>query len=125
MSTSNTPTVGVFWVQGLEGAKGYQVNVPNAEVYLRDAEDNKILYIKATDSTGRPMSLTRYILEEDPIEELQPQSIDTSNFVTKDELEAMFQKYMPKISLEPVDDNQNRPAKTRNRNHKGGANNGQ
>ena len=110
---SNMPTVGVYWVQGLEGAKGYQVNIPNTEVYLRDVEENNTIYIKTTDSMGRPTSLKRYRLEEDPIQELQPQSIDTSNFVTKDELEEMFQKYMP----------QNKP---RNRNHnKGGGNNAQ
>lgn len=126
--SSNLPTVGVYWVQGLEGAKGYQVNVPNTEVYLRDAEDNKTMYIKTTDSMGRPMSLKRYRMEEDPIQEFQSQ--DTSNFVTRDELKStlkeMFEEYIPQISFEPVDGNQNRPAKTRNRNHnKGGNVNGQ
>ena len=109
--------MGVYWVQGLEGAKGYQVNVPNTEVYLRDAEDNKTMYIKTTDSMGRPMSLKRYRMEEDPIQEFQSQ--DTSNFVTRDELKStlkdMFEEYMPK--------NQNKPP--RNRNNKGGVNNGQ
>lgn len=128
--SNNLPTVGVYWVQGLEGAKGYQVNVPNTEVYLRDAEDNKVMYIKTTDSMGRPMSLTRYRMEEDPIQEFQSPAMDMSNYVTKDELtstlEDMFQKYIPQISFESVNENQNRPAKTRNRNHnKGGNVNGQ
>ena len=116
--SNNLPTVGVYWVQGLEGAKGYQVNVPNTEVYLRDAEDNKTMYIKTTDSMGRPMSLKRYKMEEDPIQEFQSQ--DTSNFVTRDELKStlkdMFEEYMPK--------NQNKPPRNRNHN-KGGNVNGQ
>ena len=49
-------------MQGLEGAKAYQVNTSNAEVYLRDSDDSDILYIKTTDQYGRPNTLRMFRL---------------------------------------------------------------
>ena len=77
-------TVGVFWVQGLEGAKAYQVNTSNAEVYLRDSDDSDILYIKTTDQYGRPNTLRMFRLTE---EEIQDSPFpDASKYVTVDQI---------------------------------------
>lgn len=106
----------VQWVQGEAGAKGFQLTYPNSEVYLRDSENPEYLYIKTTDNMGRPSSLKKFYMEEEPISD--DHQIDTSNFVTREEfrseLESMFKKYMPQ--------NQNKPPRQRNHN-KGGVNN--
>lgn len=90
------PTVGVFWVQGLEGAKGYQVNTANTEVYLRDSEDNDILYVKTTDQFGRPNSLKMYRLNEEVIAD--PAIVNTSNFVTVDQLNDILDEKLEKLA---------------------------
>ena len=71
-------------MQGLEGAKAYQVNTSNAEVYLRDSDDSDILYIKTTDQYGRPNTLRMFRLTE---EEIQDSPFpDASKYVTVDQL---------------------------------------
>lgn len=102
----------VMWVQGEAGAKGFQLTYPNSEVYLRDSENPEYLYIKTTDNMGRPASLKKYYIEEEPMTDTQ--QVDTSRFITRDELEDMFKKYMPQ--------NQNKP-RHRDHNNKGGVNN--
>ena len=108
------PTVGVFWVQGLEGAKGYQVNTANTEVYLRDSEDNDILYVKTTDQFGRPNSLKMYRLAEETIQDTAVQN--TSNFVTVDQLNDILDEKLDKLAAKF-----NKPQQ---QNHNGKRNNG-
>ena len=48
---SPTPNNGIVWVQGIEGAKAYQMN-PNSNIQLMDSENNGIFYIKVTDNIG-------------------------------------------------------------------------
>lgn len=93
---SNLPTVGVYYTQGLEGAKGFQFNIPNAEVYLRDTEDNHVLYIKTTDQYGRPNSLKRYRLSEEDIQDNSMQN--ASNFVTVDQLNDILDDKLDKLA---------------------------
>ena len=93
---SNLPTIGVFYTQGLEGAKGFQINLANAEAYLRDAEDNEILYIKTTDQYGRPKSLERYRLIKEEIKDNSTQNI--SNFVTVDQLNDILDEKLDKLA---------------------------
>ena len=105
--------MGMFWAQGLEGARNYRINSANSEVFLRDVTDPNVLYLKTTDQFGNEKSFLKYTLPE-PESVNQVCTLDTSNFVTKQELtdtlENMFKKYMPNN-------------KQRNRNNKGGDNN--
>ena len=74
---------------------------PYGEVYIRDATDPDVLYIKTNDNTGRLSSFKKYILQEEEIED------QTTEYVTKQELtetlEAMFKKYMPQNKQRPRD----------------------
>jgi hypothetical protein len=93
---SNLPTVGVYYTQGLEGAKGFQINLANTEAYLRDVEADDILYIKTTDQFGRPNSLKRYRLVEEEIQDNTMQN--TSNFVTVDQLNDILDDKLDKLA---------------------------
>ena len=42
---------GIIWVQGIEGAKAYQLT-PNSNVMLMDSESNNRFYIKVSDNVG-------------------------------------------------------------------------
>lgn len=41
----------INWVQGIEGAKAYQLQ-PNSNVILMDSENDKTFYIKVSDNVG-------------------------------------------------------------------------
>ena len=41
----------ITWVQGVEGAKAYQLS-PNTNVQLMDSENDGIFYIKTSDNIG-------------------------------------------------------------------------
>ena len=107
------PNVGVYWVQGLAGAKGFQSETPNADIYLRDAEDMEIMYIKTTDQFGRPNGLERYRMVKEPINETP--NMDNSNFVTVDQLNDILDSKFEKLA-EKLNKPQN--------NHNGKRNNG-
>ena len=42
---------GIVWVQGIEGAKAYQLT-PNSNAMLMDSESNNRFYIKVSDNVG-------------------------------------------------------------------------
>jgi hypothetical protein len=78
---------GITWVQGIEGAKAYQLN-PNSNVILLDSESDRF-YIKTSDNIGM-CSLRVFNFQEvtnNPTSEVQKTEIDLSNYVTKDELQ--------------------------------------
>lgn len=90
---NNAPTVGVYWVQGIEGAKGFFTNSTNTDVYLRDSENKDILYIKSTDNLGMPKNLEAYRLEKINTSELENhQSQNMSNYVTQDQFNTLMDK---------------------------------
>lgn len=80
----------ITWVQGIEGAKAYPVGAGNS-ILLMDS-DNQFMYIKTADNSGMP-TLKVYEYHEVTNEE---QKLDTSNFVTKAELEEAIAKLKPK-----------------------------
>lgn len=73
---------GIVWVQGLEGAKAYPVGAGN-NVLLMDSETS-VFYIKSTDPSGMPQPLRVFDYKERTAQQAAP---DTSEFVTRDELE--------------------------------------
>ena len=81
---------GITWVQGVEGAKAYQL-MPNANIMLLDSENDGIFYIKTSDNVG--MCNLRVFKYEEITEQQKTQPvIDTSQFVTKAELEEALNK---------------------------------
>lgn len=88
---------GVIWVSGIEGAKSYLVGAGKS-VLLLDSESSTF-YIKSTDMSGMPQPLRIFDYTE---RSTQPQSnqiidstahdVDTSMFVTHDELEERLSK---------------------------------
>lgn len=75
------PVNGILWVQGIEGAKAYQLP-PSSNVMLLDSDTEGRFYIKTSDNIG--MCNLR-IFEYTEITD-KPQN-DMSNYVTKEELE--------------------------------------
>ena len=85
MNQRYTPTNGIIWVQGVEGAKAYQL-MPSSNAILLDSENEGIFYIKTSDTVGMcNLRVFKY-------EEIQnkPTQIDTSQFVTKAELDEII-----------------------------------
>lgn len=84
-----TPTQsGIVWVQGEAGAKAHPVGAGQSAL-LMDSENN-VFYIKSTDVSGMPRPLRVFDYKERAAEIAQnapQQAIDTSLFVTRDELE--------------------------------------
>lgn len=78
----------ILRVTGPESAKAYTLPA-NSSVILFDAE-NPIFYLKTTDDGGFPHALRTFTFEELKTED-QPvvEPIDTSNFVTKEDLEIL------------------------------------
>ena len=70
----------INWVQGLEGAKAYQI-YPNSSVILMDSENDNTMYIKTSDHVG--ISKIRTFKYEE-IEETQ------KNYVTREEVLEML-----------------------------------
>ena len=76
-------TNGIVWVQGIEGAKAYQL-LPNSNAILMDSENDGRFYIKVSDNVG--MCNLRVFRYEEETQKTTPQ-IDLSNYVTRQELE--------------------------------------
>jgi hypothetical protein len=77
------------WVQGIEGAKAYQL-MPNANAILMDSENDKRFYIKVADNVG--MCTLRTFSYEEITE--TPTTPDMSQYVTRDELNTMLQNML-------------------------------
>lgn len=81
---------GILWVQGEAGAKSWAV-APGKSVMLMDSESSTF-YIKSSDNSGMPMPLRIFDYKERTEQVVQPpaiqhQEIDTSKFVTWDDLD--------------------------------------
>ena len=74
---------GIVWVQGLEGAKAYPITAGQA-VLLMDSDSN-CLYLKSADQTGMP-SLRIFDYKERTETPQEPQNLDMSEFITKEDL---------------------------------------
>lgn len=81
---------GIQWVQGIEGAKAYQL-VPSANAMMLDSENDGIFYIKTSDNVG--MCNLR-IFKFTEITEQQPQRINPDEYVKKSELEALINQML-------------------------------
>ena len=75
---------GIIWVQGIEGAKAYQL-APNSNIMLLDSENDGRFYIKTSDNIGMcNLRIFQYSeLTDQPVE---TPSVDLSQYVTREEL---------------------------------------
>lgn len=88
--SSNNNSASIIWVQGEAGAKAYPV-APGNSVLLMDSE-SECFYIKSTDASGIPMPLRVFAYNEvvqTQQQEAPTSQIDTSQFVTRSELEEL------------------------------------
>ena len=105
-NTQQAQTGGLQWVQGEAGAKAYPVNAGQS-VLLMDSENN-VFYIKSTDNSGMPLPLRTFDYKERTAQSTSktaqnaPQAaIDTSLFVTRDELEKRLAELVAKSRAIP------------------------
>ena len=90
-------SAGIIWVSGEIGARAYPSPAPGQSVLLMDSEDKRF-YIRSTDASGMPMPLRTFSYSEEvPAQHsYDAQShVDTSQFVTRSELEEMLNDRMP------------------------------
>lgn len=96
---------GVIWVSGIEGAKSYLVGAGRS-VLLMDSESSTF-YLKSTDMSGMPQPLRIFDYTErathsqtNQIVDAPAREIDTSMFVTREELEERLAKLaQPKTTI--------------------------
>lgn len=78
---------GINWVQGIEGAKAFQLN-PNSNIILMDSELENTFYIKSSDNVGMCKLRVFKYTEVNPEE--PKMNIDLSKYVTYEELERIL-----------------------------------
>ena len=81
---------GINWVQGIEGAKAFQLT-PNSNDILLDSENDNIFYIKVSDNVGM-CTLRKFRYEE--ITDMPTANVDLTGYVKKDELASMVKSIM-------------------------------
>ena len=105
-------TNGINWVQGIEGAKAWQL-VPNSNAVLLDSENDGIFYIKISDNVGM-CTLRAFKYEEMKAETKQSQPLDLSEYVKKSELESLITSILGGMKNEqPVSGNDGTTSKQR------------
>ena len=77
----------IQWVQGIEGAKAYQL-APNSNIQLLDSENEGIFYIKTSDNIG--MCNLRVFKYEEITSQPSSAPTNLSDYVRKDELESLI-----------------------------------
>lgn len=84
----------IVWVQGIEGAKAYQLN-PNSMMILLDSETEGKMYIKVSDNIGMSNLRTfNYVEEFSTQNATVNQDLDLSAFVRKDELSNLIKEIL-------------------------------
>lgn len=81
---------GIKWVQGIEGAKAWQM-APNSNDVLMDSDNEGIFYIKLCDGAGM-CTLRKFKYEE--VTDAPTPNINLTEYVRKDELEGLINKML-------------------------------
>lgn len=82
---------GINWVQGIEGAKAWQMQ-PNSNTMLLDSENDGVFYIKTSDNVG--MCNLRIFKFEEVTSQQKQSNVDLSDYVKKSELESLITKIL-------------------------------
>ena len=89
---TTTPTNNIVWVQGIEGAKAWQLN-PNSMVILLDSEQEGKMYIKVSDNIGlSTLRIFNYVEEVQTPSNISNLNVDLSQYVTKEELATLVKE---------------------------------
>lgn len=92
----STPTNNIIWVQGIEGAKAWQLS-PNSMAILLDSETDGKMYIKVSDNIGMCSLRIFNYTEEFPVNSSKAtinQDLDLSQYVKKDELASLIKEVL-------------------------------
>lgn len=97
----NNPTAGVsastnniVWVQGIEGAKAWQLG-PNSMVILLDSEADGKMYIKVSDQIGMSsLRVFNYVEETPSTNVTNNHDLDLSQYVKKNELDELIKEFI-------------------------------
>ena len=93
-SVASATTNNIIWVQGIEGAKAWQLN-PNSMVILLDSEVEGKMYIKVSDNIGMSSLRIFNYVEEIPSTNnsvTTNNELDLSQYVRKDELQTLIKE---------------------------------
>lgn len=89
---TTTPTNNIVWVQGIEGAKAWQLN-PNSMIILLDSEQEGKMYIKVSDNIGlSTLRIFNYVEEVQTPSNTSNSNVDLSQYVTKEELATLVKE---------------------------------
>lgn len=90
-----TSTNNIIWVQGIEGAKAWQLP-PSSMAILLDSEVEGKMYIKVTDNIGmgslRIFNYVEEIVQPAQVNNNTNGNLDLSQYVKKDELSALIKE---------------------------------
>ena len=104
---ASASTNNIVWVQGIEGAKAWQLT-PNSMVILLDSEAEGKMYIKVSDNIGmsslRIFNYTEEILKNNSENVTINNDLDLSQYVKKDELIDVIKEVMNEQSISTVAD---------------------
>lgn len=92
------PKNGIIWVQGIEGAKAYQI-APNSNAMLLDSETEGRFYIKTSDNIGM-CNLRVFEYSEITNTPKAETSVDLSQYVTKNELSEILKSMKGELANE-------------------------
>ena len=99
--TPSTSTNNIVWVQGIEGAKAWQLS-PNSMVILLDSEVEGKMYIKVSDNIGMSSLRIFNYTEEIASNATTNNDLDLSQFVRKDELVNLIKEVLANESVVPT-----------------------
>ena len=93
MQTPYSQNNGIIWVQGIEGAKAYQLQ-PNSNTILMDSENDGVFYIKVSDNVGM-CNLRIFSYKE--ITNNVSNSVNPDEYVRKEDLKAEVENLVNSI----------------------------
>lgn len=94
ISTQSAIANNIIWVQGIEGAKAWQLS-PNSMVILLDSEIEGKMYIKVSDNIGMcSLRIFDYVEELPSTNVTNNNDLDLSQYVKKDELASLIKEVM-------------------------------
>ena len=99
-SGASASTNNIVWVQGIEGAKAWQLP-PNSMIILLDSEVEGKMYIKVSDNIGMSSLRIFNYVEEVPStsNNVTTNDLDLSQFVKKDEIKNLIKEV---INEQPI-----------------------
>lgn len=90
----STPTNNILWVNGIEGAKAWQLS-PNSMAILLDSEAEGKMYIKVSDNIGMStLRIFNYVEVFPSTNSTTNNNLDLSQYVKKDELGMLIKEIL-------------------------------